>query len=227
MYIAEVSEWYRVAHEYNFLLVCVENHINSTATETVELIHNLYERYNIDESRVYASGFSMGGCKSWDLFQEYPEIFAAIAPMDATFDVGYNLYGNKVEKEINRNHAVPIFYAGGEITPLPELPFQAQKCIDRIKYVLDVNKAKKAEKYYVNLDDKDTWENPIWGINGDREEKIYDEERDATLTIQYFDGEDGNCCCAFGSISGQGHECRHHTCEQAWLFMSGFKKSVQ
>lgn len=222
MHIAQVSEWYRVAKDHDFLLICVENHLNSTATEMMELLSHLYERYDIDKSRVYASGFSMGGCKSWDLYQEYPQVFAGLAPMDATFDVGCNLYGNKVLKEINSNVTVPIFYAGGEITPLPELPFQAQKCIDRMAYVFKVNNVVK--EYKVSLDDKDNWENHIWGIDGDRVEKIYDESRDATLTIQYFDSADGTCYSAFGSISGQGHECRYHTCEQAWRFISRFRR---
>ena len=37
-HIAKVSEWYRVAKDHNFLLICVENHLNSTATEMIELI---------------------------------------------------------------------------------------------------------------------------------------------------------------------------------------------
>ena len=222
MHIAQVSEWYKVAKDHDFLLICVENHLNSTATEMMDLLDHLYERYDIDRTRIYASGFSMGGCKSWDLYQEYPQIFAGLAPMDATFDVGCNLYGNKVEGEINSDMTVPIFYAGGEVTPLPELPFQAQKCIDRMAYVLKVNKAVK--EYSVDLNDKENWENPIWGMNGDREEKFFDENRNATLTVQYFDSADGNCYCAFGSISEQGHECRYHTCETAWKFISGFRR---
>ena len=104
----------------------MENHLNSTATEMMELIEILKDRYNIDSTRIYATGFSMGGCKSWDLYQEYPQVFAGLAPMDATFDVGRNIYDQEVKKGINENVIVPIFYAGGEITPLPELPFQAQ-----------------------------------------------------------------------------------------------------
>lgn len=226
MFIAQVAEWYKVAHDHDFLLICVENHIESTATEMMELIEKLKKRYDIDESRIYASGFSMGGCKTWDLYQEYPEVFAALAPMDATFDVGFNVYGNKVEKEINSGVRVPIFYAGGEETPLPELPFQAQKCLDRMAYVLKINKAKKASEYSkLSMKDVKKWENKIWGINGDREEQFYDESRDSVLTLQYFDSEDGNCYCVFGSVSKQGHDCRHHTCEQAWLFMSQFRKA--
>ncbi len=219
LYIAKVSGWWEIAHKYNFLLIAVENHTSVTATETVELIDKIKAKYNIDEKRIYASGFSMGGCKSWDFCQEYPEKFAALAPMDATFEVGLNLFG-KPAPRTNTEVMVPIFYTGGEITPLPELPFQAEKCTDRIRYTFALNKAKT--KYDVDFEKQDVWADPIWGISGDRVDKIYDESRDATLTINYFESEDGVERIALGSISGQGHECRKHTCEQAWLFMSKF-----
>lgn len=222
MHIAEVSEWYRVAKDHNFLLVCIENHLNSSATEMMELLEHLYGKYNIDKTRIYGSGFSMGGCKSWDLYQEYPKVFAGLAPMDATFEVGFNVFGEKVEKEINKDVLVPIFYTGGEETPLPELPFQADKCMERMGYVFKVNDV--AKEYNVRFEDKDSWENKIWGVSGDRTEKVYDPSRDATLTIEYFDSKDGNCYTAFGSVSGQGHECRYHTCEQEWLFLSKFRR---
>lgn len=224
MHIAMVSEWYRVAMNNNFLLVCVENHLNSTATEMMELLEHLCERYAIDRSRIYASGFSMGGQKTWDLYQEYPKVFAGLAPMDATFDVGNNIYDKPAPCEINRDVRVPIFYTGGEKTPLPELPFQAQKCIDRMKYVFEVNKVVK--EYDVQLENKDNWENKIWGIDGDRTEQFYDDEKKGTLTLHYFDSEDNNCYSVFGSISGQGHDCRYHTCEYAWQFLSQFRRGA-
>lgn len=222
MYISYISGWYDIAHRHNFLLVALENHLNSTATEMVELIDRLAARYNIDRSRIYASGFSMGGCKSWDLYQEYPGIFAGLAPMDATFEVGLNSYGRPAPKEINRDVPVPIFYSGGELTPLPELPFQAEKCWDRMRYVFDVNKIKTP--YSVTFEDRDNWDDKIWGISGDRVDKIYDSSRDSYLTLNYFDSTDGVCRTVFTSVSGQGHECRRHTCEQAWLFLSKFRR---
>ncbi len=221
-YITQVSGWWEVAHKHNFLLIAIENHLDSTASEMVEMIGKLKEKYNIDEKRIYASGFSMGGCKSWDCFQEYPNVFAALAPMDATFEVGTNSFGHPAPCEINRSVPVPVFYAGGEITPLPELPFQAQKCTDRIAYLFDVNKVKKP--YDVSFEKQDNWENKIWGVNGDRIVKLRDESRDAVLTLQYFDSEDGVCRTVLASIDNQGHECREHTCEQAWLFMKDFTR---
>ncbi len=220
LHMAHVSGWYRVAQRNHFLLVCVENHLNSTATEAIALIEQLKEKYPIDEKRIYASGFSMGGIKTWDMFQEYPQVFAALAPMGATVDVGHNVYFQPVEKEINRSRMVPVFYAGGEITPLPELPFQAEKCCDRIRYVFEVNQA--ATPYAVTFDGKESWANSIWGIDGDRVEKIADPSRGSVLIINYFASRDGVERIALASIDNQGHECREHTCEHAWHFMSQF-----
>ena len=225
-FFSTMAGWAKICHRHNFLLVTIENHLNSTATEMLELLEILKKKYSIDSSRIYATGFSMGGCKTWDMIQEYPEVLAAAAPMDATFDVGCNVYGNKVEKGINTTVPVPVFYAGGEVTPLPELPFQAQKCLDRMAYTLLLNNAELAERYEeeVKLENKDSWENKIWGINGDEVETSYDESRDATLTMQKFRSTDGRILGIFASISGQGHDCREHTCEHAWQFMSQFTR---
>lgn len=221
LHIAHVSGWWRVAAKYNFLSICVENHMDVTATEAVELVEKLKKKYPIDTTRLYATGFSMGGCKTWDLYQEYPGLFAALAPMDATFDVGLNMFGAKAPR-LNRDTPVPVFYAGGEETPLPELPFQADKCTDRMAYVFEVNKIRTP--YDVKFDAQEKWANRIWGVNGDSTEKIYDESRDAVLTLHRFKDTEGKEMLALASISPQGHECRQHTCEQAWLFMSRYHR---
>ena len=109
-----------------------------SATEIVDLIGQLEEKYSIDKSRIYASGFSMGGVKSWDLFEQYPEVFAGLAPMDASADLGTDSWGNAVT-DANSDIIVPVFYVGGETSPLPELPCQAERLIDRVNYVFSVN----------------------------------------------------------------------------------------
>ena len=220
-HIAWVSGWWRVAMRNRFLLVCVENHLNVTAAEVQELIEKLKEKYPIDDRRIYASGFSMGGCKSWDLFQEYPEAFAALAPMDATFDVGLNQYGQSAPA-LNRTVPVPLFYAAGEQTPLPEMPCQADKCMERAQYVFDVNRIRKP--YGLSFADRENWPEKFWGIPGDRIEKVPDPSRGAVLTLHYYDSTDGVCRTVFGGVDNQGHECREHTCEQAWHFMKQFTR---
>lgn len=221
MCMVALSDWHRVVADNDFLLVSVENHLNSTATEMMHLLAHLKDKYSIDNERIYATGFSMGGCKSWDLYQEYPYVFAALAPMDATFDVGQNAYGQPVEN-INREIPVPIFYVGGEQTPLPELPFQAQKCTDRMAYVLEVNKSKT--KYDVQFEDRANWVNPIWGIDGDVICKDKDDNRGSVLTMHLFESENGCCYSVFGSGSPQQHEMRYLNCKNAWKFFKQFRR---
>ncbi|MBO4390363.1 MAG: hypothetical protein J5825_05855 [Lachnospiraceae bacterium] len=222
LYMADVSGWQMVAHDHDFLLIGVEHHMNSTATEAVELLEQLKSRYPIDETRVYCTGFSMGGCKSWDLYQEYPEVFAGAAPMDATFEVGLNVFGKEAPKAINRNTPVAVFYCGGAASPLPELSCQAVKCCDRLEYILQVNDCKK--QWNLSKTDQSGWEDPVQGMTGDRVEKFYDESRGGTLTVHYFDSNDGRCITAFSSVDNQGHEVRRHTCEEAWKFLCRFSR---
>ena len=219
-HIAWVSGWWRVAMRNRFLLVCVENHLNTTATEIMELIRELKQKYPVDPRRIYASGFSMGGCKSWDLYQEYPDSFAALAPMDATFPVGLNQYGEPCPVEINRTVPVPVFYSAGEQTPLPEMPCQEIKCLERMQYLFEVNRIRKP--FRLSFEDRENWPDKFWGIPGDRIEKVPDPSRGAVLTLHYYDSTDGVCRTVFGGVDNQGHECREHTCEQAWQFMKQF-----
>ena len=221
MCMTSVSGWFRVAAKYNFLLISVEHHMNSTATEVMALLKHLKANYPVDSERIYSTGFSMGGCKSWDMFQEYPKVFAGVAPMSATFEVGLNVFGQEAAT-LNRDTVVPTFYVGGEITPLPELPFQAQKCIDRVRYVFDINHVKTG--YDVKLEEKDNWKNPIYGIDGDVVYKIADPVRNSILTLNLFESDNGCCYTIFGSVDNQSHEVRHHSCENAWRFLSRFRR---
>lgn len=221
MCMVALSDWHLVASKHNFLLVSVDNHMNSTATEAIYLIEQLKKKYPIDNERIYSTGFSMGGVKTWDMFQEYPKTFAAVAPMDATMEVGFNAKCNPVEN-INYDVVLPVFYVGGEDTPLPELPFQAQKVTERMGYVLQVNKSKK--QYNVEYEDRDNWNNPIWGIDGDIICKDEDEVTGSILTMHLFESENGCCYSVFGSATNQAHEMRHLNCENAWKYMSQFKR---
>lgn len=222
MCMASLSGWTLVARKYDFLLASVENHLNSTATETMELIEHLKTVYNIDEQRIYASGFSMGGCKSWDLFQEYPEKFAAVAPMDATFDVGLNASGEPAPR-VNRSTMLPVFYAGGEITPLPELPFQELKCLNRMKYVCQVNQTDIQS--LAEFDRQELWEDPIWSVRGNYRIELVNREREnSVLTLNLFTTGKDHCYCIFACVGNQGHEVRYHTCENAWKFLSDFRR---
>ena len=225
MYLTFVAGWWEIAHRHRFLFVSVENHQFVPADEAVELIEGLKKRYPIDGHRIYATGFSMGSGKTWDLFQQYPQVFAGLMPHSALFPVYTSFFGGPAPdlSRLNRTVPVPVFYSGGEQSHLPELPFQAETCLERVQYVAEVNRLRKPFGG-VSFARKDGWEDPVWGVPGDRVEKIFDPSRGSTLTVHYYDSEDGVCRTAFASVSGQIHECRHHSCENAWKFISQFRR---
>ena len=225
MYLTYVAGWWEIAHRHDFLFVSVENHMDVTATEAVELIEALKKRYPIDAHRIYATGFSMGSGKTWDCYQEYPEVFAGLMPASALFPVYTTFWGTPATEKLNRTVPCAVFYSGGEDSPLPELPFHTPTCLERVQYVAEVNRLKKAEAFReASFDRKDRWEEPKWAVPGDRIEQIPDPSRGSVLTVHYYESEDGVCRTAFAGVSGQQHECRQHSCENAWKFVSRFTR---
>lgn len=55
----------------------------------LDVLEQAKTRYPVDESRIYATGFSYGGWCSNRLGNLYPQIFAAVAPCGAAMDSGY------------------------------------------------------------------------------------------------------------------------------------------
>jgi len=47
----------------------------------INLLDDIVANYNVDKERIYLTGLSMGGYGTWALAAEYPERFAAIAPI--------------------------------------------------------------------------------------------------------------------------------------------------
>jgi len=82
------------------------------------LIDTIVEQYRIDESRLYLTGLSMGGFGTWHMAVEYPETFAAIAPICGG---GLGILGFP-ERVIEIKH-IPVWVFHGEkdnIVPVEE-----------------------------------------------------------------------------------------------------------
>ncbi|MCQ2586095.1 MAG: hypothetical protein MJ185_10930 [Treponema sp.] len=225
MFLTFVSGWWEIAHKYNFLYVAIDDHLSFPASEIIQIIEGVKKRYNVDESRIYATGFSMGSGKTWDLYCEYPDLFAGFAPASALFPIKENVWGKSLSDDINFDTPKPIFYSGGECSPLPELPGQNETCLDRIQYMAGVNKLKKADAIKaLKFSEKENWDEKYYGVKADRVEVVHNVSRNSDLTIRYFESEDGVTRTALASVGGQEHECRQHTNEEAWKFISRFTK---
>lgn len=105
------AKWEPIADREKFIVVFPEgnnkswdisgdNDINFLKT----IIDTMYSRYKIDRSRVYVSGFSMGGMMSYHAANKMADKIAAIAPCS-----GY-LFGNTV----NSSRPMPIIHIHGD-----------------------------------------------------------------------------------------------------------------
>jgi predicted peptidase len=59
----------------------ITSHWPEQVTELNALLDHLIASYNVDTTRVYLTGLSMGGYGTWFFASRYPERFAAIAPI--------------------------------------------------------------------------------------------------------------------------------------------------
>ena len=218
-----IAGWDRLAFEEDFILCAVEYHTRTTATEVMEVIGLLQEIWDIDASRIYATGFSMGGIKTWDLYQEYPEYFAAMAPMGATVGVGQNTQF-AASPSLNEDVPVPVFMCGGENSQLEELPFQGLTCVERVNYLFRVNDVPVS--FEMSIANKTEWADSVCGYRGDIVEELTDSDNPQSVTtVRYYRSADGGVYTALCSIRAHGHEIRPFTCRKAWDFMKQFSRN--
>ena len=218
---ASLAEWPEIGQEEGFITVAVEMHMRVSADEVISLIDHLCKEYPIDEERIYATGFSMGGIKSWDLFQQHPERFACLLPMDAADYPGNNCFFGKTEN-INQDVMVPLLYVGGVSSPLVELPCHDIRAIERMKYAAKVNGLYK--RFELN-EDKEKWDDQYVGEKGDRVEVLHDEMfPQSEYYVHYFNSYDDKCYTCVIAITEHGHEIRPFTNRFVYQFAKRFAR---
>jgi poly(3-hydroxybutyrate) depolymerase len=118
LYGAEQSGWHDIADEENFIVVYPKasqrNMWNvwndpslpySDETFFLALIEHMKSVYPIDETRIYVSGFSMGGMMSNAMACALPDIVAAAAPCNA-YNEGYLSSFSAMMRRMQTNSAM-------------------------------------------------------------------------------------------------------------------------
>lgn len=205
--------WAQTAAEHGFMVVSVDQHVSRTPGQMVTLLdHLLAENPRIDRSRVYASGFSMGSVKSFELSEQYPDRFAAIAPMSGSFGPGPS-----------QDVVVPTIYFAGMRSTLPERPHQdgAPNNIDaRVGDVLARNGVTDDYLFDASAD-------PVWGIAADEQLHVADDLfTDVSVTAKAYGSGDGNVYTVLAEANGVSHESLPIESEIAWAFLSQYSRGV-
>jgi predicted peptidase len=106
--------------DFPFLVVspqCPEDTIWVNELDALHaLLENIIEQFQVDMSRIYLTGLSMGGNGAWHLAAAYPSMFAAVVPICGWADP---LIGFPERIKVLKNVPVWVFHgAEDEIVPL-------------------------------------------------------------------------------------------------------------
>jgi predicted peptidase len=85
-------------------------------------LNQVIETYDVDVSRIYLTGNSMGGYGTWGLAMAFPELFAAIAP----------ICGGGIPEQVCVLKDVPVWAFHGEKDDRVDLS-ESQKMVDALK----------------------------------------------------------------------------------------------
>jgi len=110
--------------KFEFIIVspqCPETQWWSVETLNV-LLNKVIKQYRVDENRIYVTGLSMGGFGTWAMAMEYPNRFAAIAPICGG--------GDPKKAHLLKNLPIWVFHgAKDEVVPVQ----RSQDMVDAIK----------------------------------------------------------------------------------------------
>jgi pimeloyl-ACP methyl ester carboxylesterase len=85
--LAETYGYAKLGAREGFITVIPYSNNHQTIVEdTANMMEILRAGYPVDESRIYAAGYSLGGVASLNLVLAYPDLFAAIAPGGCSLD---------------------------------------------------------------------------------------------------------------------------------------------
>ena len=92
-----------------------------------ELIQSITSKYNVDKSRIYLTGLSMGGWGTWKLATEHPELFAAVAPVCGVTDV--NILKNV---EVLQKMPIHIFHGALDDIVSPNMSIEIYQKLKKV-----------------------------------------------------------------------------------------------
>ncbi len=101
----------------------------------VALVHDMVERYRVDDNRLYLTGLSMGGWGVWKTATAYPNLFAAIAPVCGRVD-------KYVGEKVCRLKEIPVWVFHGakdNVVPFADSEFmvnELKKCNGNVRFTV-------------------------------------------------------------------------------------------
>jgi poly(3-hydroxybutyrate) depolymerase len=218
-YFALLSAWPEVAAKEGFIVVAVDNHTAINNDQLIELLEGVFADYpQVDRSRVYASGFSMGSMHSLNLGTQLTQYFAGIVPMECmpalTGATGL---------------PIPTFYIGGQEDTYPSVfPSHNAGAIgspndaDRVlNHLFGANDIRDGQYTYSTAAP-----NPWWGVEFDAVETVQATHGKSVITINSLESNDGVVYTKLVNTSALSHNILADHMQYAWDFISQFSRKA-
>ena len=203
--------WAQKAVSENFIILSPSEEDPEYVMGLIEYVESLY---NIDRTRIYATGFSMGGMGTSELGKAYPEVFAAIAPMGSAG-------GSYVDGFDNEAWDLPVCMIVGSVDSLNIVedengnPTVGGMNPESITQAFDMNEIDPGEADYEA--------NPYWGFTPDEYTVVTDKDLEWQISDFYRDDYSVPMVeCV--TLIGAGHSNADYMAEVAWSFMSSYSR---
>lgn len=213
IYEAEGNGWVALAAQENMILAVPYGRGNE---EMLELIEVMKEKYPIDESRIYAVGFSAGGKETVSLTSTYPEMFAATAIMSSPSGPNFTLDTSLYDYDMD----LPICVTANEFESESNDGSNLYKHIDLIPNLYEINELSFYDGEY------DITSYPLWGFPLENQKRIVTETGIAYHTGYASDEEGVPLFCGIYAEDLTHVHCPDNA-KIIWQWMSQFTRDTQ
>ncbi len=181
IYEAESIGWSQLCIDHNIIMVSPNG---SGADESKALIEYMIEKYPVDISRIYVSGFSGGAGSTLTVTNAYPELFAAAAPQSRVSGPYYTTLAKNIALgKYDYDLDLPIMLIGqGKETESTDWNDQYvwYECVQIIKGINEI------KPWYGKLDFE---QYPYWGFPLDTQKRILPKTGFAIWTGALYDDD--------------------------------------
>ena len=219
------TDWVNVAKAKGFAVLSVDQHYAYTSGEIIEVLDQLIaESPWIDTTRIYATGFSMGGGKTWNLAVRYSDRLAGVIPTAAGWmGEGAEGFGAPMDESLIRaGILMPTFYIAGGISPLAEFPAAEPTNVNSV--IAALWKMNNLGDYAFDPDCGSRW-----GAAPDSTEALDNYDNVGViqqLVIDRYVSPDGNVYTCLATDRNMAHNQSPRNAWIAWEFISRFSRAA-
>lgn len=208
--------WAQKAVDENFILLAPATEDTDYVMGLIDYVKSLYA---IDDSRVYCTGFSMGGANTSNIGKAHPEVFAAIAPMGAAG-------GSVVEGFDNDAYDLPVSMIVGSIDTNNISEDENRNPV--ISGIMNAGLESVDQAFAINGIDpgeRDFAANPYWGYTPDAYRTVTDKELEWQISDFYSDKYDVPVV-QLVTLVGAAHSNADYMATIAWDFLRNFARGA-